>query len=489
MSTSTSVNSRTPLSLDLASRSASHLVRKATLSGPSDIDLEAASASSLEDVKNLSFRREMVPRSIVRSAENTTANANTIPTSTSSLICFSDAASMSSAATWNVIDTDKSEPIVVNAAPVVPPAPLMSEGAAISPMLYPVSLVTVTDSRRATSEKDVLFKPFLKWQISNKSPSLYLRRLILRSPGPRRGRHDQGVQTSSCVFGTVLANLMAHCLLPRAKKSALIVIVRARLLRISKLLSLSTGPDVEFLARGLASAPLVRSQRRLLPEIKNARVDSRYGCVATPIGATAAIICTIALLVSRDSAGWMKERAVILSALVRAESQLEDWGQTGSWDTEARSSLEAEKRALARASKAVEVAILQSSEQNVDAMTSIRLQLAAAEHGAFPPCYIGQNTQNAIVKKIESRQLMANSLSSMEAAPPRGWPSTLAVVPLAALPADGSRVELGSSSSSGTESLTVVSETASVVSEWENVSVVSDSAVADVTGFEMVSVC
>lgn len=282
---------------------------------------------------------------------------------------------------------------------------------------------------------------------------------------------------------------MQHCLLPKAKKSALIVVVRERLLRISKLLSLSSGPDVEFLARGLASAPLVRSQRRLLPEIKSAGVDSRYGCVATPIGATAAIICTIALLVSRESSQWLKERAVLLSALVRAESQLVDWSQTGTWDAEARSSLEAEKRALARATKAVEIAILQSTEQNLDSMTSMRLQLAAAEHAAFPPCRIGQSTQDAVIQKIQSRQMLTNSVSSLEAAPPRGWPSALTVVPLAALPADGRMVELGSSSSSGTESLTVISDVASVTSEWDSVSGVSDSVVAEVAEFELVSVC
>lgn len=349
-------------------------------------------------------------------------------------------------------------------------------------------MATPVDAKGASSEREILFRPSLQWQYVNKSPPLYLRRLLLRAPGSRRGRHDRGVETSSSVFGTVLSNLIAHCLLPRAKKCHVFIVIRERLARIARLLSLSSGGDVQFLARGIASAPLVRSQRRLLPELKNTGIDAKYGCVATPVGATAAVICTVALLVSKGTCEWIKSRALLLSALIRAESQLIDWGQAGSWDAEARASLEAERRALARAAKAVEVAIVQSTEQNLGAMESMRLQLAAAEHGAFPPCSIGQNTQAMLTRKIEAREMFAISLEQLEAKPTRGWPTSLTVVPLAALPADGSRVPMGSSSS-GSGSLTVVSDTASAVSEaWEDVSVMSESAVVEVAEFEHVSV-
>lgn len=283
----------------------------------------------------------------------------------------------------------------------------------------------------------------------------------------------------------MLANLISHCLLPKAKKAHLVTVIRNRLERIARLLALSSGPDVQFLARGLASAPLVRSQRRLLPEIAQAGVDSKYGCVATPIGATAAIICAVSTLTSRANADWMKERVVLLSAFLRAESQLRDWAQMTSWDAEARSSIDAEQRAIVRAGKAVEVAIEVSSERDLDAMGSMRLQLAAAERAAYAPHALCAHTQATLLSKIEARELISDSVAQMEALPSRAWPQfgpLLTVVPLAALPADGSRVPMGSSSSESGSGWTLQSDTASVVSEsssWDEIPVLTSAKASD----------
>ena len=489
MSTTTCKKSSVPRSVDLSSASFTQRATKPLASVPeSPLEEASALASARAAATNDALRERIATCSSERNAENTTASPSTSPTSTSSESCLSEAASINSAATWNVIETDKSLPIAVRAAPVVPPAPVSSEVASdiqSKANLVAVGSATSADARAANSEREVLFRPFLESQFETKAPSLQLRRLLLRTPGVRRGRHDTGVQISSSVFGCVLGNLIGHCLLPKAKRCNLIVVIRERLLRMVRLLSLSSGEDVQFLARGLASAPIVRSQRRNLAELRieaDVHKNSRHGNIAAAIGATAAIITCIAILTSKKTALWIHGRAVLLSAFVRAESMLTDWMQMSAWDPEARGSLEAERRAICRACKAVQVAILMSTEQNLDPFSSIRLQLAAAERAAFPPAWVGSTTHESLLEKIEQRELLGPDLAQTEALPPSTWSTrpvqdNLKIVPLAALLSNKSDTDDTESSSSSSVSggTHMQSDAVSEVSAFEELEVGSVS--------------
>ena len=275
----------------------------------------------------------------------------------------------------------------------------------------------------------------------------------------------------------MLANIINFALLPKAKRSHLLTVLRGRLQRMATFLSLASGPDTVFLARGLASARIVRSQRRTLPEIKNGTgVDPKYGDVGTAIGATAAVLAVVGTLVSRDNVSWMKERSVLLSAIVRAEIQMVDWSSRVAWDAETRSALDAERRAATRAATAVEMAVLLAQEQKLSDMENMRLQLAAAERAAFAPYNLSEKTQEAVLLKIKNRELIASSVQAMEMQPVvASWavPVSPSYVPLAALPAPGHPRILDSSSESG-------SMPSSASSSWDELSQ-SESSMVEMT--------
>lgn len=318
-------------------------------------------------------------------------------------------------------------------------------------------------------ESAIALRPFLQWQLSKRTQPLYLRRLLLRSSVKRKlgERHDLGVTTSSCVFGCTLGNMVSHLLLPRARKAHVLTLIAEQLKRMSALLARSSGPDVDRLGRGLAAGYVVRSQLRRLPELAQIKLDCRYGNTGTAIGATASVLTAIGILLNKGNCEWFHKRAVLLSALVRSEAYLTDWHSRSS-DVDALAVLACERRAIARAVRGVEVAILIATEMGLDEMGSMRLQLRTAMRAAFAPTHLSLNTQDEILASIERRELVFDEAPLPFFKEKRLVPEAADFVPLSELvikSGDG----VGSSSSSGSSSGIVSSISNSDTSEFDEV--------------------
>jgi hypothetical protein len=257
--------------------------------------------------------------------------------------------------------------------------------------------------------------------------------------------------------------MMNHLLMPKARKSAVLTCIAERVRRMAALLARSSGQDVIRLGRGLAAGRLIVSQARALPELLGVKIDPRYGNAGTIIGATASVIIACSILVTPSNAEWFRGRAAFLSALVRCEGHLNDW-TSQSTDCDAAAVLECECRAVARAIRATEVAILIATERGLDAMASVRLQLGAAQKAAFPPTQISLQMQPAILAAIERRELIFEDACPMveDQPPPLSAPD--GVIPLAEL----GRFDVGnsgSSSSSGSSSGVLLSSASSEMYE------------------------
>lgn len=258
--------------------------------------------------------------------------------------------------------------------------------------------------------------------------------------------------------------MISHLLLPRARKTHLLTLISERLKRMAALLARSSGPDATRLGRGLAAGRVVKSQLRRLPELSACKLDCRYGNAGTCIGATAAVLTAIGILVNCNNADWFRRRAALLSALVRTEGHLTDWCSRGT-DVDAAAVLACECRAIARSIRAVEVAILISAESGLDAIQSMRLQLSAAQKAAFAPTYLSLHSQTDVLETIERRELVFDEEPPPVApAPPAQQAGDF--VPLSELVIPTRACE---SSSSGSSSGVVSSISSSGASEFEAV--------------------
>ena len=423
-------NSSTPCSrANLALSEAIHSSTNLSLTSPERRLLLASSKISRLDASSAPIFLTLADLARnSRSAVSITAVATTAPTSSSERIPISLAASTSSEAVCNEMDTERSLPMVDNAISVVPPAPVKSPIACF---------VNAHEAAAGVKERAVIFPPFLSWQQRQRVPELLLRRLVLRAPGGKRSRRD-GVATLGSVFGTCLGNIVAHTKIDGAKTSTVLRRLRESLERISYLHSRMSGPDAEALAGGLAASRAITAQQKLLPELNAVKIDSKYGNAATVVGATASILCTLGMLSGSANASFLLEHKVLQTALDKAEASLSQWAEVAKLAVNGgEHNLNAERRAIRRAK--IGAAAAAATSTATFPLGMLAAQLHAAARAAFPPVYVSGTTQKGLCLAIAQNALRASCAPDTHAC-------QRCFVPLSELPA--CEPPTGSSSSS-----------------------------------------
>lgn len=247
--------------------------------------------------------------------------------------------------------------------------------------------------------------------------------------------------------------------------------------------SRTTGEDALDLAVGLAATRVVNSQMRLLQECRGVSIDSKYGHPATAIGVTASIIAVFRTIVTSESAAWIIKNEVVQKSIARALQLTAEWATmiligTGiamqatnpgkNQDPRLPTTLNAERRALYRASAGVEAAFKRIKTAPRGPFETLQLVLDYATAAAFPPRCCQESTQAAVVAEITDtptaffgsigRQAKQDAEALLRM-PHNGY------IPLANLPLSlpaGVRSESDSSSSRGSPESVISS-----VSSWE----------------------
>lgn len=199
-----------------------------------------------------------------------------------------------------------------------------------------------------------------------------------------------------------------------------------------------SGDDAIIIEYGLASCSVMKHERRSLSGGPGARIDGRYGNSGAAIGTTAAIITTIALLAKFDPAA--REHFVLhdtlSTALERSCMHLREWKTAGTMMSyEDQQSLEAERRALARAYATVQASVARTQSRVDTVMNRLEIQLEAAMIGAFPPRRATRFNHDELMREAENGELLPSEMRHATSTRNPPWnAATPLVVPLAGLP-------------------------------------------------------
>ena len=347
------------------------------------------------------------------SADMTMLKPSTTAITSSSATPDSVAASSSSRASMNEIDTLRSAPTAVSAALAVPPKPAVSampvDLAAARLCEETRLLVCPLDCERAAREGGVLLTRVAAWQIASGDAGygcLMTRRLVLATALPKLGPGKRKERTwknrdaafgmltpsSGAVYGCTLENLTAFLVRAGATRHATVVNqLRAFLGPAAASLCASTGDDRDPLSRALASGHVVRSQRRALAELDAAAAPKRRHDIVSPgtaVSGVASLLASLWIVACTAKTTEADIRRLVESdAVVRFLSDhsrtLRDWRpETLAVPDEHHYALMAERRATERAEAAARAVLVHAPAS--DATTTLRRQIQWARDGAWP---------------------------------------------------------------------------------------------------------
>tara|TARA_B100001173_G_scaffold265829_1_gene241072 strand:- start:3704 stop:4786 length:1083 start_codon:yes stop_codon:yes gene_type:complete len=298
----------------------------------------------------------------------------------------------------------------VNALAVIPPTP--DEPA----MKTTVDYVSKRDQTMTALERSVILAPFTALQSQKTTPPLWLRRLFIVSNNNcttehKRRRSDRGELTPSVggVYGCTFGNIVDFCKPNNAKRSVVAKRISKfieYILRLSRQLS---GLDAPYLSMGLDGSRVSRTQRKVIKELARTKLDSKYGYTSTAVGATAAIITSIWMLLTPQNAEDIMKSDTLAHALASAESALHNWPVAASDVPQTHeSALDAECRALHRAIKSAEIGANLASDHNKSPYEIVMSQLHFALLGAFPPRKLQEDSQSDTLDMIDNLALFAH---------------------------------------------------------------------------------
>lgn len=315
-------------------------------------------------------------------------------------------------------------------------------GAGVVPLIAPAALqhvdvLSAMECSIAAKEGTTLLQRFF---IYHNHTELTIRRLLVHTPHPGpsaelpRKRKATGlsdlaaaasetVLCSGSVFGCSLGNICGYLSgrgIPRERASILRG-VRAALLPAAHALRTMHGADAAHLARGMAACRVVGAQRAALPELSAdlaPKLDSKYGNVATALGATASILAVFSVMAEVDMhAMHFRMDNSVAKTLRCADQALSSWPSatprvpSSHWEA-----LAAERRALQRAAIAAERAAAFTRDRT--ARQSVDAQLQAATRAAYPAHKtVNEATQSALRQESLEDWIMVVAPSSAAAAP------------------------------------------------------------------------
>lgn len=264
--------------------------------------------------------------------------------------------------------------------------------------------------------------PFFEYQ---RASAVYVRHLVLTLPTSNSGKRSRdyakvrdSVTVCGSAFGTTLGSVCAY-LEGRGvpgERAYVLRSIRTQLLPIAEALKTMRGSDACFLSRGLASCRVAQAQRASISEPLS-RIDSKYGHPYTCLGATAAILACFGVMatVPAHACHLVYDNSLVKTLQCVAE-QLHHWYSiVGASTGDAWSALEAERRALRRASEAARIALC--VYQDAPSSERILRQVGWARIAAFPAnTLVNALSQASLLHGIETQSLftLVGSDSGME---------------------------------------------------------------------------
>jgi hypothetical protein len=229
----------------------------------------------------------------------------------------------------------------------------------------------------------------------------------------RQGRHGAREHIffdyAGVVFGATLGNVLQHCSNPahgrHATKLAMASLRRV-LAPAGRALASCSGPDVLYLARGMACHRVVHGMARKLLELKRCKaLDARWGSVGVVIGATAAILAAFECMsVSPEDCDGLD--AQLACCLRDAQVGLVGWRMASTSSKHGIcAARDAEVRALERAR--IGVSRAQEVGNGLSPSKRMRLMVDCFRRAAFPAGEdLGPEGHVDILKRIRSGELV-----------------------------------------------------------------------------------
>ena len=273
--------------------------------------------------------------------------------------------------------------------------------------------LTKTEVQAAGHDRVQALGPFFDYQ----RHLVYVRRLVLTLPCLTSGKRTRdyaksrdSVSVCGSAFGTTLGSVCTY-LEGRSvpgERAYVLRSVRTQLLPIADAIKSMRGTDAIFLSRGLASCRVAHAQRSAITE-PLARIDSKYGHPYTCLGATAAIMACFGVMATVPShARHLVDDNSLVKTLRCTLDQLDHWRSSAcAMADDAWSALNAERRALRRATDGARLAAYVWQDTSADEM--IVRQIEWARIAAFPRnTLVNECTQPNLLRSIETQDLFTS---------------------------------------------------------------------------------
>lgn len=365
---SSSVLSDRNLAFSLSTQASTH----AGLLLPVD-SVHSASARSRTASANFLLRSVLTNPSVDLAADSRMAMARTTATSSSSLSCDSSAPDTSSIATWNEIDTDRSEPMEERAVAAVPPIPLSSD-------MLPASRFFVASN----------YRRLLRGFGHCAGRTLSVRELPATGGIKRTRGGGETCKVRGVVFGVTVGALLDFVAHEGIRQWHQHRRLRAKLTSIAGLQARTGGTDGGLLAAGMAAARLPSKDIRLLPEFAGKRsTTSRQGSLCALVGASAALLAAVEIVAEIE----LPKNDVLSVAASEAAAALADMRCA----IEGRGEREAEMRAMQRLANAARKSWRLAEQMQLAPEERLLLQLRNAAEAAFPAAEANESRQAELI--------------------------------------------------------------------------------------------
>ena len=407
-------------------------------------------------------------------AESRTDSARTMPTSSSSEMCASWAASKSSFAIPKETENARSDP----SDPRAPAVDMYNQAKELPTRQIPLtnSQFTIMSSDvRSVSKDACVMDSVIACQ---GDLTIVIRRLLINATvsmtasgrGGKAARDRVGSShryiCAGNIYGCLLSSAIDFVRGPNDRVSDVVRTLHTCLQPAGKSAMSCDGADTLHLLRGFACYHALRSQLQYIPEFRQSgRIDSRYGKKSVALGVSACVYFVLTALSKRAD----NSTALVMVSeawIRRCRHMLCRWtGLMLPSDVSpdgCRAELHAERRALERAEEATKHAQRFATSIGLDAYNSVRLQLAFMHKAMWPGgSTLSSETQESLIRWIQSDQFRSDVDVPNHTRPRANY---VVNVPLSAVPMLHSRREdnsdesaYDSASSSGSSMLSLSS--------------------------------